>query len=41
VRGLRDVEERSQDAPQVVTQVPAKVSKAQPHNPALARLPKP
>ncbi len=41
VRRLRNVEERSQDAPEIVTQVPAKVSNAQPYNPALARLPKP
>ena len=41
VRRVVDMDERSQDAPEVVSRVPSKAGNAPPYNPALARLPKP
>jgi putative FmdB family regulatory protein len=38
---LRGLDERSQDAPDVVTEVPAKAREVAPAHPALARLPRP
>ena len=41
LRGLRATEERSQDLPQLTSQVPPQARSVVPDHPALARLPRP